>query len=185
MGTSADLPLSSAVNPTANFTPATSIAWVNGLWFTSLSLSLSAALISVLVKQWLHHYMILPSGTPRERSRIRQYRYMGLHKWQVPLIIGLLPMLMHLALAFFFVGLVVFLGPMHSIIAWGHRWYWNHRISICYCNECPPLLVLTMPLPHATSRCCIHIGELFFATCRSQAQRFLRRTPTRNAVKSQ
>ncbi|SJL11089.1 uncharacterized protein ARMOST_14492 [Armillaria ostoyae] len=117
-GTSADLPLSSAVNPTANFTPATSIAWVNGLWFTSLSLSLSAALISVLVKQWLHHYMILPSGTPRERSHIRQYRYMGLHKWQVPLIIGLLPMLMHLALAFFFVGLVVFLGPMHIIIAW-------------------------------------------------------------------
>ncbi|KAK0476204.1 hypothetical protein IW261DRAFT_1289003, partial [Armillaria novae-zelandiae] len=111
-GTSVNLPLSSVVNPTANFTPATSIAWVNGLWFTSLSLSLSAALISVLVKQWLHHYMILPSGTPRERSRIRQYRYMGLHKWQVPLIIGLLPMFMHLALAFFFVGLVVFLSPM-------------------------------------------------------------------------
>ncbi|KAK0189514.1 hypothetical protein F5146DRAFT_889464, partial [Armillaria mellea] len=108
-GTTIDLPLSSTVNPTANFTPATSIAWVNGLWFTSLSMSLSAALISVLVKQWLHHYMILPSGTPRERSRIRQYRYIGLLKWQVPLIIGVLPMLMHLALAFFFVGLVVFL----------------------------------------------------------------------------
>ncbi|KAG7443318.1 uncharacterized protein BT62DRAFT_857054, partial [Guyanagaster necrorhizus] len=110
-GTTVDFPLSS-VNPTADFTPATSVAWVNGLWFTSLALSLSAALISVLVKQWLHHYMILPSGTPRERSHIRQYRYMGLRRWQVPLIIGLLPMLMHLALAFFFIGLVVFLGPM-------------------------------------------------------------------------
>ncbi|KAK0457184.1 uncharacterized protein EV420DRAFT_1221148, partial [Desarmillaria tabescens] len=107
-GTSVNLPLS-FLDPTAKFTPATSIAWVNGLWFASLALSLSAALVSVLVKQWLHHYMILPSGTPQERSHVRQYRYMGLRKWQVPLIIGLLPMLMHLALAFFFIGLVVFL----------------------------------------------------------------------------
>ncbi|KAK0479959.1 hypothetical protein EDD18DRAFT_1086203, partial [Armillaria luteobubalina] len=34
------------------FSPSTSDSWVNGLWFTSLSLSLSTALFAVLTKQW-------------------------------------------------------------------------------------------------------------------------------------
>ncbi len=92
-------------------------SWVNGLWFTSLSLSLTTALGAVLVKQWLHQYISLPSGTPRDRSRIRQYRYAGFEKWQVPTIIGLLPVLMHVALAIFFVGLFLFLLPLSRPIA--------------------------------------------------------------------
>ncbi|KZW00740.1 hypothetical protein EXIGLDRAFT_603872, partial [Exidia glandulosa HHB12029] len=30
--------------------------WINGLWFTSLLLSLSVALLSILVKQWIGEY---------------------------------------------------------------------------------------------------------------------------------
>ncbi|KAK0215297.1 hypothetical protein EDD85DRAFT_742163, partial [Armillaria nabsnona] len=99
----------SSLNPYANFTPATTDVWVNGLWCTSLSLSLATALVAVLVKQWLHHYLALPSGTPQERSHVRQYRYGGFQKWHVLVIVGLLPVLMHLALGIFFVGLTVFL----------------------------------------------------------------------------
>ncbi|KAF9011007.1 hypothetical protein BDZ89DRAFT_1226071 [Hymenopellis radicata] len=73
------------------FSPTLQNIWVNGLWFTSLTMSLITALISGLIKQWLHHYTIIPSGTPRERSCIRQYRYRGLQLWHVPIIIGLLP----------------------------------------------------------------------------------------------
>ncbi|KAK0474770.1 hypothetical protein IW261DRAFT_1304185, partial [Armillaria novae-zelandiae] len=102
----------SPLNPTIAFVPATIDVWVNGLWFTSLFLSLTTALVAVLVKQWLHHYVALPSGTPRDRSLTRQFRYAGLQKWHVPVIIGLLPVLMHLALAIFLVGLVIFLQPL-------------------------------------------------------------------------
>ncbi|KAK0224980.1 hypothetical protein EDD85DRAFT_777702, partial [Armillaria nabsnona] len=102
----------SPLNPTIPFVPATTDVWVNGLWFTSLFLSLTTALVAVLVKQWLHHYVALPSGTPRDRSFTRQFRYAGFQKWHVQVIIGLLPVLMHLALAIFLIGLVIFLQPL-------------------------------------------------------------------------
>ncbi|KAG6842758.1 hypothetical protein H0H93_003582 [Arthromyces matolae] len=35
--------------------------WVNGLFFASLGLSLSTALLTVLVKQWLH---VMPDAVP-------------------------------------------------------------------------------------------------------------------------
>ncbi|KAK0488935.1 hypothetical protein IW261DRAFT_1414372 [Armillaria novae-zelandiae] len=64
-----------------------------GLWFTSLSLSLSIALFAVLTKEWIHQYMSVPSGTPRDRCRLRQFRYMGLQRWGVDssLAVSLIP----------------------------------------------------------------------------------------------
>ncbi|PBK66355.1 hypothetical protein ARMSODRAFT_890686, partial [Armillaria solidipes] len=111
-GSSVNAIAPSPLNPTIAFVPATTDVWVNGLWFTSLFLSLTTALVAVLVKQWLHHYVALPSGTPRHRSFTRQFRYAGFQKWHVQVIIGLLPVLMHLALAIFLSGLVIFLHPL-------------------------------------------------------------------------
>ncbi len=108
----------SPLNPTIAFVPAITDVWVNGLWFTSLFLSLTTALVAVLVKQWLHHYVALPSGTPRDRSLTRQFRYAGFQKWHVQVIVGLLPALMHLALAIFLVGLVIFLQPLRQALSW-------------------------------------------------------------------
>ncbi|KAF8887072.1 hypothetical protein CPB85DRAFT_1232225 [Mucidula mucida] len=79
-GTSAD-----TIPPTsADFTPAAIDVWVNGLWFTSLTLSLAAALFAVLIKQWIRQYVSLTSGTLGDRS------IMGLQKWHVPALIGIL-----------------------------------------------------------------------------------------------
>ncbi|PBK83104.1 hypothetical protein ARMGADRAFT_873450, partial [Armillaria gallica] len=111
-GSSVDSITPSPLNPTISFVPAITDVWVNGLWFTSLFLSLTTALVAVLVKQWLHHYVDIPSGTPRDRSFIRQFRHTGFEKWHVQVIIGLLPVLMHLALAIFLSGLVIFLRPL-------------------------------------------------------------------------
>ncbi|KAG7443217.1 uncharacterized protein BT62DRAFT_982123 [Guyanagaster necrorhizus] len=116
-GTSVDDVPSSQLTPTSSFSPSSLIVWTNGLWFVSLSLSLTIALVAVLTKQWIHHYISVPSGTPRYRSRIRHFRYMGLEKWHVPVIVGLLPLLMHSSLALFFAGLVLFLITLHIGIA--------------------------------------------------------------------
>ncbi len=43
---------------------------------------------------------------------------MGFQKWHVLVIVGLLPVLMHIALAIFFVGLVVFLIPLRVSLSW-------------------------------------------------------------------
>ncbi len=106
-----------------NTDPATSFQakpvdlWVNGLWFTSLALSLTTTLIAVLTKQWINEYMVLPSGTPRDRARIRHFRFIGLQQWHVPLIIGLLPVLMHTSLGVFFAGFTIFLCSLSGIMA--------------------------------------------------------------------
>ncbi len=91
--------------------------WVNGLWFSSLGLSLSTALITVLVKQWIHQYMSVPSGTPRDQARTRQFRNDSFQKWHVPLMIGLLPVFMHLSLGMFLLGLVIYLHKLNGIMA--------------------------------------------------------------------
>ncbi|KAF9031979.1 hypothetical protein BDZ89DRAFT_602250 [Hymenopellis radicata] len=98
---------SSGITPTSPVNASRTDAWVNVLWFTSLALSLTTALMAVLVKQWIHQYMAVPSGTPCDRSRIRQFRFENIDAWHVPLIIGILPVLMHVALGVFFFGLVI------------------------------------------------------------------------------
>ncbi|KAF8145160.1 hypothetical protein K438DRAFT_1484263, partial [Mycena galopus ATCC 62051] len=92
-----------------SFTVALTDIWVNGLWFTSLALSLSTALLAVLAKQWLHQYSSVITGSPRERALIRQFRYTSFEQWGVQSIIGLLPTILHLSLFLFMAGLVVFL----------------------------------------------------------------------------
>ncbi|KAL1742961.1 hypothetical protein HDZ31DRAFT_65474 [Schizophyllum fasciatum] len=90
--------------------------WVNGLWLTSLILSLLTALVSVLAKQWIQHF-ILPVGvSPRSQTLIRQYRRWGFERWNVPFIIECLPVLLTVALLLFFAGLAVYVAPMNRTL---------------------------------------------------------------------
>lgn len=91
--------------------------WCNGFWYFSLSLSLSAALMAVLVKQWLQAYTSNVSGTPKHQALIRQYRLIGIERWNVPLIVSLLPMLLHLSVLLFFVGLALYIFTLDTAIA--------------------------------------------------------------------
>ncbi|KAF8889962.1 hypothetical protein CPB85DRAFT_1203139, partial [Mucidula mucida] len=100
----------SPLTPNMMFRPTSTVSWINGLWFTSLALSLTTALIAVLTKQWIHEYRTsIELGTYRERGRIRQFRFTNLSEWHVPVIIGLLPVMMHVALGIFFAGLILLL----------------------------------------------------------------------------
>ncbi|KIY73009.1 hypothetical protein CYLTODRAFT_318169, partial [Cylindrobasidium torrendii FP15055 ss-10] len=101
-----------------SFSPSRIDLWTNGLWFTSLALSLCTALFSVLAKQWLRQYASFVSGTTRTRALTRQFRYDGLNRWKVPLIIGILPTILHISLFLFLVGLVVFLVPLSRTLAY-------------------------------------------------------------------
>ncbi|KAL1743414.1 hypothetical protein HDZ31DRAFT_25336, partial [Schizophyllum fasciatum] len=92
--------------------------WCNGFWFISLALSLSAALMAVLVKQWLQAYNTSISGTPKHQALVRQFRLIGIQRWKVGLIVGLLPMLLHASLLLFFIGLSLFVFAFDSAIAW-------------------------------------------------------------------
>ena len=99
------------------FAPSSSDIWLNSLWFISLTLSLLTAFLGVLAKQWLGQYKAVTSGDARSRALVRQARYVGLHEWQVPELIGILPVILHLSLALFFAGLVILLRSILQNLA--------------------------------------------------------------------
>lgn len=91
---------------------------INVLWFASLVLSLGAASIGILVKQWLRDYMMsFTAEFPRQRSRIRQFRREGLIEWKVPAIVSSLPVILQVALAFFLGGVVDLLWQLDVVVA--------------------------------------------------------------------
>ena len=107
----------SSENSTSLFAPSSADIWLNSLWFFSLTLSLLTAFLGVLAKQWLYQYMAVTSGDARSRALVRQARYVGLHDWQVPELIGVLPVVLHLSLALFFAGLVILLRSILQNLA--------------------------------------------------------------------
>ncbi|GJE99260.1 hypothetical protein PsYK624_155120 [Phanerochaete sordida] len=89
---------------------------VNGLWFASLIVCLSAASFGMLVKQWLIEYMAMEWISPEERLRARQYRYAGVKAWRVFEIAAMLPLLLHLSLGLFFLGLCFYTAAANKTV---------------------------------------------------------------------
>lgn len=110
-------PTNAALVDSPAFVPSTSARWINGIWFTSLALSLSAALIAMLGKEWLTAYLSSRPRPPRSHALLRQARLEGLEGWWALHIIALLPSLLHTSLLLFSLGLVVYLWTMDIVIA--------------------------------------------------------------------
>ncbi|KIK55387.1 hypothetical protein GYMLUDRAFT_205684, partial [Collybiopsis luxurians FD-317 M1] len=101
-----------------NGTPSTNDLWINGLFFASLSLSLVTALLSVLVKQWLLAYASLTgTGSAKQQAFTRHFRYMGMEKWKVHEIVGVLPLVLHLSLGLFSLGFVLFVFQLDRTLS--------------------------------------------------------------------
>ncbi|KAI0758890.1 hypothetical protein C8Q74DRAFT_270673 [Fomes fomentarius] len=93
------------------------VIWLNALWFSSLIFSLSAASVGIMVKQWLNEYSTGLFGDSRHFARLRQHRLQNLERWQVAGIVAILPVLLQIALALFFGGLLVLLWMLNSDVA--------------------------------------------------------------------
>ena len=93
-------------DPMSGSTQPSAVAFrVNTLWFVSLTLSIIAAFFAIAVQQWLRHILV-PKHIPlRDAIRLRQLRYKGLMRWQVPVIITALPALVQISVVLFLVGL--------------------------------------------------------------------------------
>ncbi|KAK0478894.1 hypothetical protein IW261DRAFT_193245 [Armillaria novae-zelandiae] len=61
----------------------------------------------------------ISESSSSERGRIRHARYMGLEKWRVSIIIGLLPILLHVSLGLFLAGLSVYPFKFDILVASG------------------------------------------------------------------
>jgi hypothetical protein len=104
--------------PDISFRPSATAIAQNLLWCSSLLLSISAAFGCLLAKQWSFSYTSgLSSVGLGTKNRLRQHRLDGVYKWKMPEIITLLPLLLHLSLLLFVVGLQLFLRELQTAIA--------------------------------------------------------------------
>ena len=73
----------------------------------ALTFSLSAALLAILVQQWVRDYMHIFQrySDPLKSARMRQYLYEGSEGWYMPTAAEAVPGLLHVSLFLFFVGL--------------------------------------------------------------------------------
>jgi hypothetical protein len=100
------------------YSPSTTMVTVNMFWFLSLILSLFAALLGILVKQWLHVYSKWPEREQHKDTVVLRCVYQeSFLLWHVPEIIGLLPVLLQIALLLFVVGLVTYMWTLNFAVA--------------------------------------------------------------------
>ena len=97
---------------------------VNRIRFASLAFTIASAIFAMIAKQWIMEYSSgVSSGMSfdplhtslerlREEVRIRQFRISGLRRWRVKEIIAALPLLLHVALLIFAIGLIDYLWSL-------------------------------------------------------------------------
>ena len=155
-------------DPTEPFSPPTSSVWVNGLWFLSLVISLSCALLATLLLQWARRYerIAYPRYRPHRKARIRAFYKKGVERWRIPRAVEVLPILLHISLFLFFSGLSVFLFGVHPTI-FKIVTAWISFIVISYaCLSLFPVIhknsLYFTPLSVLFSFCLTGIRYLFF-----------------------
>ncbi|KAH7099226.1 hypothetical protein BKA62DRAFT_621614, partial [Auriculariales sp. MPI-PUGE-AT-0066] len=109
----------SASIPMTSFSPTRDVRWINGLWFSSLTLALIVSLLAILFKQWLVQYTSLSRSSASD-SRRWAWRHCalrrGLSRWRVEQFISWLAILLHVSLFLFLAGLTRFIRALDPVI---------------------------------------------------------------------
>ena len=102
-----------------SFQPTPSAVRVNTLWFASLGMSTACALWATLMQQWTRRYVKVadgPYGQPK-RARIRAYFADGVEKFALAAAVEVLPVLLHVSVVIFYIGLIDFLLNINHTVA--------------------------------------------------------------------
>ena len=91
------------------FTPSSATLWINGLWFVSLTFSLTGAFGTILAKGWVSQFIPVSAGLPLVDACNRHRRFFGDEQRHLRAVISALPITLHVALYLFFGGLVILL----------------------------------------------------------------------------
>jgi hypothetical protein len=109
---------SAIVDPPA-FSPANYAIWVNSLWFLSLVISLSCAMLATSMQQWVRRYVKVTQParcSPHKRARVRAFFANGMDKFHFPWMAERLPAMLHLSLLSFFIGLLIYLFNVNRVV---------------------------------------------------------------------
>jgi hypothetical protein len=95
----------------ADFSPPDHVVVVNALFYASLGVMILAAFIAMLIKSWVREFDrgLRAISIPEQRAKTREFRYLGMERWKLPEMVGVLPLLIQISLLLFAIGLVLFL----------------------------------------------------------------------------
>lgn len=139
---------------------------VNVLWFASLIISLITSSFGVLVKQWLDDSRAVEVLEPQARLRLRQHRAPQIEAWMVYEIVACLPLLLHLSLGLFFIGLCYFTAAIHAsigyttlplVIGWTFCLFFITTLPIFF-PRCPYKISLFKPVIARLHRALSHLA---------------------------
>lgn len=107
------------------FHPSQTIQSVNRLWFTALGLAFASSVLTMLAKQWAHEFTVdmgdlkgvASADRAHKQGRLRTYRYKALVVWRVDYIVAILPLILHLAVLLFGVGLAMITWELDKVSA--------------------------------------------------------------------
>ncbi|KAH9018359.1 hypothetical protein EDB83DRAFT_2298689, partial [Lactarius deliciosus] len=129
------------------FNPTASAIRVNVLWFLSLVLSLNCALSATLMQQWARRYQELTQrrNAIHRRGRMQAYISDGMSRFKI-LAQAVVPIstLLHISVFLFFAGLVEFLFPIYTTVA--------YTTLVCIGMSAFPYAILTI-LPSVYFNC--------------------------------
>ncbi|CAE6484695.1 unnamed protein product [Rhizoctonia solani] len=104
-------------NETQEFVPPCPLFLVNILWYLSLSLSIATSFLAILAKDWCHSFMAHRSGHPCIQARRRQQKWTMIEHWKMQEFIAILPLLIHIALLLFAIGLCIYVWDLNTTVA--------------------------------------------------------------------
>jgi hypothetical protein len=105
---------------------------VNSLWFSSLLISLTTAVVAVSAQHWARQYTKITQPThyiPHKRARVRAFVAGG---FSIPLVIEILPAMVHLYLLLFIAGLLRYTSNINRTVF----------IAVCTCAGILPFVHL-------------------------------------------
>ena len=97
--------------------PPTEIITTSDLLYSSLLMSLLAAFVAMLGKQWLNRYLRHTGGSMVERCGDRQRKFDGLEKWPFHLFIESLSIMLQIALLLLTCGLARYMWSINTSVA--------------------------------------------------------------------
>ena len=97
--------------------PPEGIFGASGLLYASLLVSLFAAFVAMLGKQWLNRYLRHSGGSITERCGDRQRKFDGLEKWHFRFFIESLPVMLQISLFLLTCGLSQYMWPANKSAA--------------------------------------------------------------------
>jgi uncharacterized protein DUF6535 len=135
-----------------SFSPPRYAIWVNSLWFSSLTISLTSALLATLLQQWTRRYIRVtqPLGSPQKRARLREFFFSNVEKVHFLLATDAVPALLHISVFLFFAGLLILLRHIdHTVFNAVVPW-----VTLCVAIY---ISVTILPIIHPSSP---HYGPL-------------------------